>query len=77
MIIISFFNTSGWEKLLTPEERNNGQIVEIFSKTRKERKKTKKTTTKKKTKQKQKQNKNKNKNKNKNTESNRVKLSWL
>ena len=52
MIIISFFNTSGWEKLLTPEERNNVQIVEIFSKTRKERKKTKKTTTKKKKKKK-------------------------
>ena len=54
MIIISFFNTSGWEKLLTPEERNNVQIVEIFSKTRKERKKTKKTTTKKKKKKKKK-----------------------
>ena len=76
MIIISFFNTSDWEKLLTPEERNNGQIVEIFSKTRKERKKTKETTTKKK-KQNKNKNKTKTKTKKKNTESNRVKLSWL
>ena len=67
MIIISFFNTSGWEKLLTPEERNNGQIVEIFSKTRKERKKTEKNNGKKKKKN----------NKKKSTESNRIKLSWL
>ena len=58
MIIIYFFNTSGWDKLLTPEERNNGQIVEIFSKTRKERKKTKKKRQKKKEKEKQKKSQN-------------------
>ena len=68
MIIISFFNTSGWEKLLTPEERNNGQIVEIFFKNMDRTKENQKNNDKKKTnKQKQK----------KNTESNRVKLSWL
>ena len=68
MIIISFFNTSGWEKLLTPEERNNGQIVEIFFKNMERTKENQKNNDKKKT--------NKQKKK-KNTESNRVKLSWL
>ena len=59
MIIISFFNTSGWEKLLTPEERNNGQIVEIFLKSKERTKENQKNNDiKKKTK-----NKNKNKKK--------------
>ena len=60
MIIISFFNTSGWEKLLTPEERNNGQIVEIFLKS-KER-----------TKENQKNNDIKKKTKNKNKKKHRI-----
>ena len=69
MIIISFFNTSGWEKLLTPEERNNGQIVEIVFKNMERTKENQKNNDKKKKTNKQKQK--------KNTESNRVKLSWL
>ena len=68
MIIISFFNTSGWEKLLTPEERNNGQIVEIFFKNMERTKENQKNNDKKKTSKQKKK---------KNTESNRVKLSWL
>ena len=71
MIIISFFNTSGWEKLLTPEERNNGQIVEIFLKSKERTKENQKNNDIKKKKQKT-----KTKTK-KNTESNRIKLSWL
>ena len=51
MIIISFFNTSGWEKLLTPEERNNGQIVEIFFKNMERTKENEKNNDKKKNKQ--------------------------
>ena len=48
MIIISFFNTSDWEKLLTPEERNNGQIVEIFFKNMERTKENQKNNDKKK-----------------------------
>ena len=55
MIIISFFNTSGWEKLLTPEERNNVQILEIFFKNMERTKENQKDNDKKKNKQKQKQ----------------------
>ena len=50
-----FFNTSGWEKLLTPEERNNGQIVEIFFKNMERTKENQKNNDKKKKQNKQKQ----------------------
>ena len=48
MILISFFNTSDWEKMLTPEERNNGQIVEIFFKNMERTKENQKNNDKKK-----------------------------
>ena len=66
MIIISFFNTSDWEKLLTPEERNNGQIDEIFFKNMERTKENQKNNDKKKT----------NKQKKKKTQ-NRIGSNWV